>query len=470
MMNGSTNITVKDEKGDVADITISDVRQSNGVIQVVDHVLHAARLIEPRRAASPRGRPHPSPQPESHASAHPSTRRAHHALDQRRGDDCVMIGSGWQIYNASPLFAFTFPPWMTLGGWLGGAIAWHFAAMWLLAGNLRVYLGYGIASGPFPPPPVAGAAARDLARRHARAALPAAARRGTYNAVQRLLYVLAGSASAGVVVRPRDLEAGAVLAADRAARRLRDRATRPLLRHGRHRRRSSSCISHWSPSCRARCRPMLTGGRCPADEPAIDPADHRRALERVSRRLFLRGRSVGRRAVAALRLQSRGRRRGGPRAVDDVALERHGAGRAVQPRPPRADLSASDITDPFPFNAYYPERGAPGRWRYVSPRDSRPDRRQAPWTLADLARAAADLADHAPHLHRGLERDRRMARRAVQRLPRAHRRRSRCALRAFRCADDYSQQHRHGDRAASADVAGARLPRRAAAARSTASR
>jgi uncharacterized surface protein with fasciclin (FAS1) repeats len=39
MMNGSSNITVKDEKGDVADITIADVRQSNGVIQVVDHVL-----------------------------------------------------------------------------------------------------------------------------------------------------------------------------------------------------------------------------------------------------------------------------------------------------------------------------------------------------------------------------------------------------------------------------------------------
>ena len=39
MMNGSSNITVKDEKGDVADITIADVHQSNGVIQVVDHVL-----------------------------------------------------------------------------------------------------------------------------------------------------------------------------------------------------------------------------------------------------------------------------------------------------------------------------------------------------------------------------------------------------------------------------------------------
>ena len=39
MMNGSNNITVKDAKGDLADITISDVNQSNGVIQVIDHVL-----------------------------------------------------------------------------------------------------------------------------------------------------------------------------------------------------------------------------------------------------------------------------------------------------------------------------------------------------------------------------------------------------------------------------------------------
>src|SRR6202023_2407315 len=59
----------------------------------------------------------------------------------------VMIGSGWHIYNASPLFPFVFPPWLTLGGWLGGALAWHFAAMWLLAGNLAIYLGYGLASG-----------------------------------------------------------------------------------------------------------------------------------------------------------------------------------------------------------------------------------------------------------------------------------------------------------------------------------
>jgi uncharacterized surface protein with fasciclin (FAS1) repeats len=39
MMNGSSNIIVKDEKGAIADITIADVHQSNGVIHVVDHVL-----------------------------------------------------------------------------------------------------------------------------------------------------------------------------------------------------------------------------------------------------------------------------------------------------------------------------------------------------------------------------------------------------------------------------------------------
>ena len=47
----------------------------------------------------------------------------------------LMIMSGWQIYNASPLFDFSFPAAITLGGWLGGALLWHFAAMWLLMVN-----------------------------------------------------------------------------------------------------------------------------------------------------------------------------------------------------------------------------------------------------------------------------------------------------------------------------------------------
>src|SRR3954466_9014313 len=59
----------------------------------------------------------------------------------------VMIGSGWEIYNASPLFAFAFPKSITLGGWLAGALLWHFAAMWVLAINGLVYLALGIATG-----------------------------------------------------------------------------------------------------------------------------------------------------------------------------------------------------------------------------------------------------------------------------------------------------------------------------------
>ena len=61
----------------------------------------------------------------------------------------LMIMSGWQIYNASPLFGFSFPGAITLGGWLGGALLWHFAAMWLLMVNGLIYLIVGFASGRF---------------------------------------------------------------------------------------------------------------------------------------------------------------------------------------------------------------------------------------------------------------------------------------------------------------------------------
>jgi thiosulfate reductase cytochrome b subunit len=61
----------------------------------------------------------------------------------------VMVTSGWRIYNASPIFPFEFPDNITLGGWLGGAIQWHFAAMWLFVINGIVYLLLNFASGRF---------------------------------------------------------------------------------------------------------------------------------------------------------------------------------------------------------------------------------------------------------------------------------------------------------------------------------
>lgn len=61
----------------------------------------------------------------------------------------IMVLSGWRIYNASPIFNFSFPGSITLGGWLGGALLWHFAAMWLLLFNGITYLLFNIVTGRF---------------------------------------------------------------------------------------------------------------------------------------------------------------------------------------------------------------------------------------------------------------------------------------------------------------------------------
>lgn len=73
----------------------------------------------------------------------------------------LLIGSGWRIYNASPIFDFTFPEQFTLGGdvevalalhndpGVASAIAWHFAAMWLLALSYFGFVLWNIASGHF---------------------------------------------------------------------------------------------------------------------------------------------------------------------------------------------------------------------------------------------------------------------------------------------------------------------------------
>lgn len=61
----------------------------------------------------------------------------------------MMVTSGWRIYNASPLFEFEFPGNITLGGWLGGALQWHFAAMWLFGFNGLLYLLMNLVTGRF---------------------------------------------------------------------------------------------------------------------------------------------------------------------------------------------------------------------------------------------------------------------------------------------------------------------------------
>lgn len=59
----------------------------------------------------------------------------------------IMIMSGLKIYNASPIFDFMILKAFTLGGWLGGALLWHFAFMWLLVANGLIYLILNFATG-----------------------------------------------------------------------------------------------------------------------------------------------------------------------------------------------------------------------------------------------------------------------------------------------------------------------------------
>jgi thiosulfate reductase cytochrome b subunit len=114
----------------------------------------------------------------------------------------VMIGSGWRIYNASPIFEFIiFPEWLTLGGevqaslvrhgdpGVASAIAWHFAAMWTLTVSYLLFVGWGVATGhfrrdfwPIGPKSVLRdfVAALTLRLKHSL---------GEYNAVQKMAYV-----------------------------------------------------------------------------------------------------------------------------------------------------------------------------------------------------------------------------------------------------------------------------------------
>lgn len=122
----------------------------------------------------------------------------------------IMIGSGWRIWNSDPIFNFSFPVAITVGGdpaasqdvhnelGLASALQWHFAGMWLLVVNGLVYFAYGILSGHFRHSffPVGPAAfLRDtLAALQFR--LPH--QLGVYNAVQKTLYL--GVLAAGVVM------------------------------------------------------------------------------------------------------------------------------------------------------------------------------------------------------------------------------------------------------------------------------
>jgi thiosulfate reductase cytochrome b subunit len=131
-----------------------------------------------------------APEPR-HVPIHPVWLRVTHWLNALAA--LIMITSGWRIYNASPVFpGLVIPSSITLGGWLGGALQWHFAAMWLLVFNGLVYLVLNAASGRFARkffPLSPRAVLRDLFAALTGKLSHADLRE--YNAVQKLAYLVA---------------------------------------------------------------------------------------------------------------------------------------------------------------------------------------------------------------------------------------------------------------------------------------
>ena len=114
----------------------------------------------------------------------------------------VMIGSGWGIYDDDVIVhGLHFSETFRLGGWAAESLRWHFAAMWLLMLNGLAYLVYGVVTGRLWerlfPIRVADVVrtVRDTLHLHV-----AHEDLTTYNAVQKLLYIVAILAGVSQVV------------------------------------------------------------------------------------------------------------------------------------------------------------------------------------------------------------------------------------------------------------------------------
>ena len=114
----------------------------------------------------------------------------------------VMIGSGWGIYNDSVIFGgLHFAKELKLGSWAAQSLLWHFAGMWLLMANGLAYLAYGVLTGRLRERmlPIRGAdlvkTVRDTLRLHVDHSDLT-----TYNAVQKVLYVVVILAGVAQVV------------------------------------------------------------------------------------------------------------------------------------------------------------------------------------------------------------------------------------------------------------------------------
>ena len=110
----------------------------------------------------------------------------------------VLIGSGLEVFAAFPSFGeklpvshlFVPPSVVRLGGWLGGALQWHFTFAWLLAAAMMLYFTYQFVSGNVRQVLFASGDVRGVwpMARHYILCGPKPAITETYNPLQKLAY------------------------------------------------------------------------------------------------------------------------------------------------------------------------------------------------------------------------------------------------------------------------------------------
>ncbi|WP_419728572.1 cytochrome b/b6 domain-containing protein [Lichenicola sp.] len=114
----------------------------------------------------------------------------------------IMITSGWGIYDDDVVIrGLHIPHALRLGDWAAPSLNWHFAGMWLLVLNGLAYLGYGLVTGrlrerllPIRFSDLVATVRDTLHLRISHEDLT------TYNAVQKVLYVVVILAAASQVV------------------------------------------------------------------------------------------------------------------------------------------------------------------------------------------------------------------------------------------------------------------------------
>ncbi len=114
----------------------------------------------------------------------------------------AMILSGWGIYDDSVIInSLHFSHFLRLGSWAAQSLLWHFAAMWLLVLNGLAYLAYGVVTGRLRDR-LLPIRVRDVIKT-VRDALHFHVDHSdltTYNAVQKILYIVVILAGASQVV------------------------------------------------------------------------------------------------------------------------------------------------------------------------------------------------------------------------------------------------------------------------------